>query len=311
MNNQKRSPYISFNREEWAKLRFSTPLSITEEDLIRLESINERITMEEVSQIYLPLSRLINLYVSESQSLYEVTNTFLGTLQEKVPYIIGIAGSVAVGKSTTSRIIQALLSRWPNHPKVELVTTDGFLYPNSILEQKGIMNKKGFPESYDIRSLTHFLKDVKSGKAEISAPIYSHLFYDIMPNQNQIIKSPDILIVEGLNVLQIPKENKLGLYISDFFDFTIYVHADEKHIKKWYIDRFEMLRRTAFQDKNSYFHRYADLSENEAYHFAEKIWNEINYINLKENIYSTQRRARLIMEKGEDHSVQKIRLRKL
>lgn len=312
MNSKQLSPYISFNREDWAKLRFSTPLSITESDLVRFESINERVTMEEVTQIYLPLSRLLNLYVSETQSLYEVTNSFLGTLPEKVPYIIGIAGSVAVGKTTTSKIIQALLSRWPNHPKVDLITTDGFLYPNHVLKQKGIMNKKGFPESYDVRSLFKFLSDVKSGKAEVIAPIYSHLEYDILPNKHQVINQPDILIVEGLNVLQTPKQqDSTGLYISDFFDFTIYVDADEKHIKKWYIDRFELLRRTAFQDRNSYFHRYASLSEKEAEQIAEEIWEEINALNLKANIYPTRNRARLILEKGESHLVQRISLRKI
>ncbi|KXG43032.1 type I pantothenate kinase [Tepidibacillus infernus] len=315
MDHQTFSPYLSFDREEWAALKLSTPLTLTEDDLNNLHSINERISLEEVCKIYLPLSRLLNLYVSGTQSLFEVTQTFLGSMSRKVPYIIGIAGSVAVGKSTTARIIQALLARWPNHPKVDLITTDGFLYPNELLEQRGIMNRKGFPESYDTRRLISFLRDVKSGVPEVIAPVYSHLSYNIIPNEYHVVNQPDILIVEGLNVLQTSKETRLDhkpqLHISDFFDFTIYVHSEEEYIKSWYLERFQLLRQTAFKDKNSFFHRYSELTDQEANDFAEQVWHEINEINLRENIYPTQQRARLILEKGSDHSVQKVRLRKL
>lgn len=315
MNNSRTSPYISFTRENWETLRMSTPLTISEEDLAKMRGINEQISLEEVAKIYLPLSRLLNLYVLETRRLYEVTNTFLGTLQKKVPYIIGIAGSVAVGKSTTARIIQALLASWPTQPRVSLVTTDGFLYPNKLLEEKGIMKRKGFPESYDVRRIIEFLREVKSGCRETKVPVYSHLSYDIIPGQYQLVDQPDILIVEGVNVLQTFQNSKNNgkpyVFISDFFDFTIYVHAEEKDIKRWYIERFQTLRRTAFQDKTSYFHQYTKLSEDEATNFAEEVWEEINAVNLKKNIYPTINRARLIIEKRYDHSVQNIMLRKL
>lgn len=315
MNNSRTSPYISFTRENWETLRMSTPLTISEEDLAKMRGINEQISLEEVAKIYLPLSRLLNLYVLETRRLYEVTNTFLGTLQKKVPYIIGIAGSVAVGKSTIARIIQALLASWPTQPRVSLVTTDGFLYPNKLLEEKDIMKRKGFPESYDVRRIIEFLREVKSGCRETKVPVYSHLSYDIIPGQYQLVDQPDILIVEGVNVLQTFQNRKNNgkpyVFISDFFDFTIYVHAEEKDIKRWYIERFQTLRRTAFQDKTSYFHQYTKLSEDEATNFAEEVWEEINAVNLKENIYPTINRARLIIEKRYDHSVQNIMLRKL
>lgn len=315
MNDSRTSPYISFTRENWETLRMSTPLTISEEDLVKMRGINEQISLEEVAKIYLSLSRLLNLYVLETRRLYEITNTFLGTLQKKVPYIIGIAGSVAVGKSTTARIIQALLASWPTQPRVSLVTTDGFLYPNKLLEEKGIMKRKGFPESYDVRRIIEFLREVKSGCRETKVPVYSHLSYDIIPGQYELVDQPDILIVEGVNVLQTFQNRKNNgkpyVFISDFFDFTIYVHAEEKDIKRWYIERFQTLRRTAFQDKTSYFHQYTKLSEDEATNFAEEVWEEINAVNLKENIYPTINRARLIIEKRYDHSVQKIMLRKL
>ncbi|OFW75587.1 MAG: type I pantothenate kinase [Alicyclobacillus sp. RIFOXYA1_FULL_53_8] len=309
------SPYDSFTRKQWAKLRISTPLPLTEEDLHRLRGINEHISLQEVSRIYLPLSKLLNLYVTAAQGLSGVTATFLGSLTEKVPYIIGVAGSVAVGKSTTARIIQALLARWPNHPKVDLVTTDGFLYPNRILQERGIMNRKGFPESYDARRLIRFLADVKSGRAEVSAPVYSHLSYDIVPGEKQVVRRPDILILEGLNVLQSPVLGNRGripaVFVSDFFDFSVYIDAEEEYIRNWYIERFKVLRSTAFQNPDSYFHRYAELSETEAEHVADEIWNSINRPNLRENITPTRERARLIMQKGKDHSIQEVRLRKL
>jgi type I pantothenate kinase len=308
------SPYIYFTREEWAELRESTPLPLTEDELEQLRGINERVSLDEVSQIYLPLSRLLNLYVAATQNLYKATNTFLRNPAQKVPYIIGIAGSVAVGKSTTARIIQALLARWPNHPKVDLVTTDGFLYPNRVLEQKGLMNRKGFPESYDVRRLIQFVADVKSGVPEVKAPVYSHLEYDIVPDEYIVIRQPDIMILEGLNVLQsTPPGGRRApqLFVSDFFDFSIYVDAAEQDIQNWYLQRFHTLRETAFRNPNSYFHRYASLSYEEADAFARRIWREINAVNLRENIAPTKRRAHLVLEKGPTHEVRGVHLRKL
>jgi type I pantothenate kinase len=309
------SPYISFSREEWGKLRNSLPLSLSEEELTLLQGINEKLSTTEVTEIYLPLSRLLNLYVAATQELHQVTNTFLGRGTEKVPYIIGVAGSVAVGKSTTSRILQALLSRWSNHPKVDLVTTDGFLYPNEILEQRGLMKRKGFPESYDVRKLIQFMADVKSGRPEVSAPVYSHLYYDIMPDEHQWIRKPDIVIVEGLNVLQMARDKNQSniprVFLSDFFDFSIYVDAKEEDIFQWYIDRFQVLRNTAFQNRNSFFHRYASLTNEEAVSTAKSIWEEINGVNLVKNILPTRSRAQLILEKGDNHTIQQVKLRKL
>jgi type I pantothenate kinase len=308
------SPYIDFTRDEWSQLRNSTPLTLTEEDLVNLRGINERISLDVVKEIYLPLSRLLNLYVAAIQSLHEATHTFLGDSTAKVPYVIGIAGSVAVGKSTTARILQALLARWHNHPKVDLITTDGFLYPTAVLEARGLMKRKGFPESYDRRRLVKFVADVKSGEAEVSAPIYSHLIYDILPDQVQTIRQPDIMIVEGLNVLQTGRgsaEQALPVFVSDYFDFSIYVDANEEDIKHWYVERFLTLRRTAFRDPVSYFHRYSTLSDAAARRTALKIWDEINGPNLRENILPTRNRAHLILEKGLDHSIQKVKLRKL
>ncbi|MCL6598509.1 MAG: type I pantothenate kinase [Alicyclobacillus macrosporangiidus] len=312
---QRFSPYITFSREEWRHLRDSTPLPLTEAELEQLRGINERVSMDEVADIYLPLSRLLNLYVAATQNLYQATNTFLGHLEAKVPYIIGIAGSVAVGKSTTARIIQALLARWPNHPKVDLVTTDGFLYPNRVLEERGLMKRKGFPESYDVRRLIQFVADVKSGKPEVLAPVYSHLTYDIVPGEFIRIRQPDIMILEGLNVLQTNpdsgRKRAPQVFVSDFFDFSIYVDAKEEHIKRWYVERFQTLRETAFRDEKSYFRRYADLTAEEAERTALSIWEEINAVNLRENIAPTRNRAHLILEKAEDHTVRQVLLRKL
>lgn len=308
------SPYLNFTRDEWSRLRRNTPLTLTESDLAHLRGINDSISLHEVEEIYLPLSRLLNLFVAATQSLHTATQTFLGDQTAKVPFVIGIAGSVAVGKSTTSRILQALLARWPNHPKVDLITTDGFLYPNDILEARGLMNRKGFPESYDRRRLINFLSDVKAGEPEVSAPLYSHLTYDILPDQVHTVQQPDIMIVEGLNVLQTPDSGSgqaSSVFVSDSFDFSIYVDAEEDHIREWFVERFLTLRRTAFRDPASYFHRYSTLQDLEARRFALDVWEEINGVNLRENILPTRGRARLILEKGPDHSVQQVRLRKL
>jgi type I pantothenate kinase len=305
------SPYLRFSRAEWAGLRASTPLPLTENDLSTLRGINEEISLDEVAGIYLPLSRLLNLYVSAIQSLHKATDTFLGHLPAKVPYIIGIAGSVAVGKSTMARILQALLSRWPDHPEVGLITTDGFLYPTAVLEKRGLMNRKGFPESYDQGRLVRFLTEIKSGKHEVSAPVYSHLIYDIVAGAVQTVRQPDVLIVEGLNVLQSKPSRGSRIFVSDFFDFSIYIDADEETIESWYVARFLRLRETVFQNPDSYFNRYANLSLEEATAKAHSIWHEINGPNLRDNIQPTRERAQLILRKGADHAVEEVRLRKL
>jgi type I pantothenate kinase len=307
------SRYITFPREEWAGLRAATPMTLSEDELHALRGINEHISLEEVAETYLPLSRLLNLYVAATQDLFHTTDLFLGQPANKVPYVIGIAGSVAVGKSTTARILQALLARWPDHPAVDLVTTDGFLHPNAVLEERGIMNRKGFPESYDVRRLLRFLADVKAGVEEVAAPVYSHVIYDIVPGEAQIVRRPDIVIVEGLNVLQTGdgNGNPGRMFVSDFFDFSIYVDADEADVEQWYVERFLTLRETVFRDDRSFFRRFAALSEGDAVTTARAIWDEINGVNLRENILPTRERAHLILEKGPDHVVRQVRLRKL
>ena len=298
-----------FDRLEWAALRAQTPLTIREKDLEALRGINDQLDLDEVTAVYLPLARLLNLYVSATQSLHRVSTTFLGTIAPKLPYIIGVAGSVAVGKSTLARLLQALLSRWPEHPRVELITTDGFLYPNHELTARGIMDRKGFPESYDTRQLLDFLRAVKSGEPEVTAPIYSHVIYDILPDKHEIVHQPDILILEGLNVLQV--DSHANEFVSDYFDFSIYLDADESLIESWFIERFHALRRTVFQDPQSFFKHFADLTDEQATTLAGQIWESINGRNLRENIAPTKGRASLVIEKGADHRVTDVFLRKL
>lgn len=302
--------YLTFNREEWAELRAATPLTLRENDLASLRGINDRIDLDEVAAVYLPLTRLLNLYVAATQNLHKVSAAFLGTLSPKVPYVIGVAGSVAVGKSTFARILQALLARWPDHPQVDLVTTDGFLHPNAVLEERGIMNRKGFPESYDTRRLLQFLRDLKSGAAEVTAPVYSHVVYDIVEGEQVVVRQPDIVIVEGLNMLQVGAESSTE-FVSDYFDFSIYVDADEAHIEQWYVQRFLTLCDTVFQDPDSFFTHYAHLSREEAEATARFIWREINGKNLRENIDPTKTRASLLLRKGADHRVTDVALRRL
>jgi type I pantothenate kinase len=308
------SPYRVFTRAEWAELRADTPMTLTPEEVTRLRSLHDRLDMREVEDIYLPLSRLLSLYVAATQRLFRAEQSFLGTEDSKMPYIIGVAGSVAVGKSTMARVLQALLARWPNVPKVDLVTTDGFLYPNAILEREGLMEKKGFPESYDLPALLRFLSDIKAGRRPVRAPVYSHLCYDVMPNQWIEIDRPDILIIEGLNVLQTgrpPRDGKAIPYVSDFFDFSVYLDADERVLHAWYVDRFLTLRGTAFADPKSFFHRYSTLSDAEAAATATAIWNRINLVNLNENILPTRQRADLILTKSDNHQVGQVALRRL
>jgi len=308
------SPYRVFSRAEWAARREDTPMTLTPAEIADLKAFNDQLSMREVEEIYLPLSRLLSLYVGATQRLFGAMKRFLGTEDSKVPYVIGVGGSVAVGKSTTARVLQALLQRWPNVPKVDLITTDGFLLPNAVLEREGLMEKKGFPESYDVPALLRFLTDVKAGRRPARAPVYSHHVYDVLPGATIEIDRPDILIVEGLNVLQAgrpPRDGTAIPFVSDFFDFSVYIDAEEAVLEAWYVERFKRLRETSFQDPKSYFHRYAKVSDAEAVETALSIWRRINLLNLHENILPTRQRASLILKKGADHRIEEVALRRL
>jgi type I pantothenate kinase len=303
------TPFLEIDRGDWAALAPSMPMALDDDDIQRLQGLGENLDLTEVAEVYLPLSRLINMYVGGARATRDATSAFLGQEPQATPFVIGIAGSVAVGKSTTARLLRELLSRWDDTPRVELVTTDGFLWPNAELERRGLLQRKGFPESYDRRSLTRFVSQVKSGAAEVRAPVYSHLVYDIVPGSQIVVKRPDVLIVEGLNVLQ-PPASSARIAVSDLFDFTVYVDARSADIERWYVERFLRLQRSAFADPESYFHRYASLSEPEAIERARSIWNEINGPNLEQNILPTRARADLVLRKGADHGVTSVLLRK-
>lgn len=309
------SPYYFFSSEEWAKFRADTPLTLTADEVTRLRSMGDPIDLNEVRRIYLSLSRLLSSHVESSQILFEQRNRFLSLADvAKTPFVIGIAGSVAVGKSTTARILKELLRRWPSSPKVDLITTDGFLYPNAELQRRNLMQRKGFPESYDTAALLRFLSAIKAGQPDVKAPCYSHLVYDVLPTEFKTVDRPDILIFEGINVLQsrhLPADGKIVPMVSDFFDFSIYIDADEPLIHNWYVARFMKLRETAFRDPNSFFHRYASISEDEALAIAEGLWKNINLKNLRQNILPTRPRADLILQKGKNHLIEQVALRKL
>ena len=307
------TPYLQFDRNQWAALRDSVPMTLSEDEIARLKGINEDLSLEEVAEIYLPLSRLLNFYISSNLRRQAVLEQFLGTNGQRIPYIISIAGSVAVGKSTTARVLQALLSRWPEHRRVELITTDGFLHPNQVLKERGLMKKKGFPESYDMHRLVKFVSDLKSGVPNVTAPVYSHLIYDVIPDGDKTVVQPDILILEGLNVLQSGMDyphDPHHVFVSDFVDFSIYVDAPEDLLQTWYINRFLKFREGAFTDPDSYFHNYAKLTKEEAIKTAMTLWKEINWLNLKQNILPTRERASLILTKSANHAVEEVRLRK-
>ena len=308
------SPYVDLDRAAWARLRENHPMNLSEEDIARLQGLGDRVDLDEVEEVYLPLSRLLHFYVEATYGLHLATSEFLGERPGRTPFVIGVAGSVAVGKSTTARVLKELLSRWPHTPHVELVTTDGFLYPNAELERRGLLQRKGFPESYDRRALLRFVADVKAGRAEVRAPVYSHLTYDIVPGEEIVVRKPAVLIVEGLNVLQPPRvdaNGRSGLAVSDFFDFSVYVDAPVASIREWYVARFLRLRETAFADPASYFHRYAGLTDEEARETALGIWSRINEPILRDNVEPSRSRATLILTKSANHEVSRIRLRKV
>ena len=304
------TPFVELSRRDWAELAPSTRLALTEDDIAGIRGLGDRLSLTEVDDVYMPLSRLLSIYAAGARNLHRDTSDFLGPRAEHTPFVIGVAGSVAVGKSTVARLLQLLLSRWEGTPRVELVTTDGFLYPNAELFNRGILERKGFPESYDRRKLLRFVSEVKSGAPEVKAPVYSHMSYDIIPGEHVIVRQPDVLIVEGLNVLQ-PPHGSGGLALSDLFDFTVYVDARTRDIQSWYTDRFLSLQAGAFADPNSYFHRYASLTQEEAREMAMTIWKRTNEPNLEENIRPTRSRATLVLRKAEDHSVSSVLLRKI
>ncbi|MCG6859478.1 MAG: type I pantothenate kinase [Salaquimonas sp.] len=308
------SPYRFFTAEHWAEFRAGTPLTLSEEEVRRLRSLGDPVSLDEVARIYLSLSRLLSSHVEAIQALFHQRSHFLNVDSAKTPFIIGIAGSVAVGKSTTARILKELLARWPSSPKVDLVTTDGFLLPNAVLEERGLMERKGFPESFDVAEVLRFLSAIKAGEESVTAPVYSHLRYDVIPGETIRIDRPDILIFEGINVLQtrdLPEDGKVVPFVSDFFDFSIYIDANERDTERWYVDRFMSLRETAFTNPESFFHRYSQITEEEALERAQYLWNRINLVNLRQNILPTRPRADLILRKGADHLVEQVALRKL
>ena len=308
------APYHHFTKAQWSALRDGQPMTLTEADIDRLRTLSDPISLQEAEEVYLPLTRLLSYYVEAVQGLHNVSTRFLATPDQRVPFIIGVAGSVAVGKSTTARILQALLQRWPSNPKVDLVTTDGFLHPNSILAERGIMERKGFPESYDRARFVQFLSDIKSGKANVHAPVYSHLVYDVVPGSEITIDRPDILIVEGLNILQpgeLPKDGKPILFASDFIDFSVYIDADNDDLEAWFMERFFRLRETAFKDPTSFFRRFAEMSETEAGEFGRMVWRTINLPNLVENVLPTRGRADLVLKKGKSHLIETVQLRRV
>jgi type I pantothenate kinase len=314
MAQPKFNPYHRFSKAEWAEYRDGEPMTLSAADIDRLRALTDPISLAEAEEIYLPLSRLISFYVEAAQAVHRVSTRFLNTEDRKVPFIIGVAGSVAVGKSTTSRILRALLQRWRTSPKVDLVTTDGFLLPNSVLEQRKISDKKGFPESYDRAALIAFLSDIKSGKPNVKVPVYSHLVYDVVPGEFTGVDRPDILIVEGLNILQPGELDKSGrplLFASDFIDFSVYIDADESDLRDWFMARFRALRETAFTDPKSFFHRFAEMPAPEAEAFGLWAWDAINLPNLRENIFPTRSRADLILKKTSNHGIVEVALRRV